>query len=112
MEAHLTQFNTDWTSHPNAIYVSMLFSYLNAVGSKVESGAWTEARGESELASFVNRLKIQMAERDRINEQYRQVANQAANQAAYQAGFNAFARSTSVNTGITCIRSGNLVQCN
>jgi hypothetical protein len=90
VESQITNSNPNWPQHPRAPYMAALFSYMDVVGGKIDSGEWSKDQGMSEMQKFVNRMKIQMASEDRINSQHEA-----------QSAVDAFV--DGLNSGITCI---------
>lgn len=90
LESQITSSVPNWTQDSRAPYLATLFSYMNVVGSKVDSGEWNDEQATYEMQKFMNRMKIQMASQDRIRSQNNM-----------ESAVDSFVRG--MNSGITCI---------
>ncbi len=103
MEEKLTAAAPEWVNAPRARYVATLFPYADRGGEKLESGEWDRQQYEQAMMTFINRMKIQMAQDER-----------SSNMEAFLRGLNSANSNNSHNSrssSITCIDYGGIVQC-
>lgn len=101
LEQKFTAAAPDWTDTPRARYIAAFFPFADKAGEKLESGEWDQQQYDNALVSFINRMKIQVAEDERLARERRRSAAAESIDSFFR-GFN---------SGITCYNYGAIIKC-
>ena len=115
-EREVTKVYPDWVYHPTAKSITLLYAYFDAAGDRLQKGEWTKSEYENNLTQFANRLRMDMAEKRRADDEAasqriyaglirfnQAMANSAADRAkSDQAAFDRMDRQFAANRAISC----------
>lgn len=68
-EREVTKVYPEWVRHEKAKSIALLYAYADAAGDRLKAGKWTNEEYENNVVKFVNRLQMDMAEKQRANDE-------------------------------------------